>query len=162
MYQLPESLRHELKKPFGTVTTGPLEPHLDHDTLATVGDVVTRDALEEGLAPALMVVDGKTQRTREAPTVQAPGKARRITVENPPAQITEELWGAIEDAYESQPPTFIQVEGEEDLATLPAIVHAPDGAHVVYGQPDEGAVVVTVDQITRERADDVLAQMEVV
>ncbi len=35
------------------------------------------------------------------------------------------------------------VDGEEDLA-LPAIVAAPEGASVVYGQPDEGMVHVRV------------------
>ena len=39
----------------------------------------------------------------------------------------------------------IVVEGEEDLATLPAILYAPPGSVVVYGQPDEGSVLVKVN-----------------
>lgn len=162
MYTLPQELRSELKDPFGPVTTGPLVKHLDDNPLATVGDVVTKDALDEGILPAIMIVDGKTKRTEDAPNLDVPTKAKTVRVKNPAAKITRELWGAIQDAYAQPEPTLIRVEGEEDLATLPCIVHAPDGATVVYGQPDEGAVVVTVDQITRERAEDLLARMEVV
>ena len=38
----------------------------------------------------------------------------------------------------------IIVDGEEDLATLPAILYAPLGSAVVYGQPNEGSVLVDV------------------
>ncbi len=162
MYTLPQELRSELKDPFGPITTGPLAEHLGEENFATVGDVVTKDALEEGLVPDLMIVDGKTKRTEQAPALEVPQGTATVRVKNPPAKITRELWEAIEDAYENPEPILIRVEGEEDLATLACIVHAPDDATVVYGQPDEGAVIVTVDQITRERAETLLAHMEVV
>lgn len=162
MYSLPQELRSELKDPFGPVTTGPIDDHLGTGPTATVGDVVTKDALDEGLHLDIMIVDGKTKRTDEAPEPKIPSNAKEVRVKNPPAQITRELWEAIRDAFEEEGPILIRVEGEEDLATLACIVHAPDGATVVYGQPDEGAVIVTVDQITRERAEQLLARMEVV
>lgn len=162
MYVLPESLRGELKKPFGPVTSGPIADELGEGPTATVGDVVTRDAIDEGIDPKLMIVDGKTKRTKDAETPDFSADLDRVTVENPAAKITDELWEAVAAAYAEPTRTLIEVDGEEDLAALPAIVHAPDGANVVYGQPDEGAVIVTVDQITRERVLDLLAQMEVV
>lgn len=162
MYELPEALRGELKKPFGPVTSGSFVDELGEGPTATVGDVVTARALEDGRTPNVMVVDGHTKRTEDAPTFEAPDGTERVRVENPAGRITEALWNAVEDAFEASSPTVLEVEGEEDLATLPAIVHAPDGANVVYGQPDEGAVIVTVDQIARERVDNLLARMEVV
>lgn len=162
MYVLPEELRSELKEPFGPVTSGPLSGELGEGPISTVGDVVTKDALDEGILPQLMVIDGKTQRTEESPVPDFPDELHTVPVENPAGKITDALWQAIATAYASSTCTLIEVDGEEDLAALPAIVHAPEGANVLYGQPDEGAVIVTVDQITRERALDLLARMEVV
>ncbi len=162
MYILPDSLRTALKEPFGPVISGEFTDALGEGPIATVGDVVTRDALEADVLPEVMIIDGKTKRTEQADPLDLPDQLHRVPVENPAARITDALWQAVATAYANASCTLIEVDGEEDLATLPAIVHAPEGANVVYGQPDEGAVVVTVDQITRERALDVLAQMEVV
>jgi uncharacterized protein (UPF0218 family) len=162
MYVLPESLRSELKEPFGPVASGSFADELGDGPITTVGDVVTHQALDDGVNPNTMIVDGITKRDEDADPIEPGDDTERITVENPAAKITSELWQAVASAYANDHPTLIEVDGEEDLATLPAIVHAPKDANVVYGQPDEGAVIVTVDQITRERALDVLARMEVV
>ncbi len=162
MYVLPESLREELKDPFGPVVSDALSGHLGEGPIATVGDIVTRDALEEGILPQLMVVDGHTKRSDDPGELDFPDEVNKIPVENAAGEITDDLWQAVATAYAGSSCTLIEITGEEDLAALPAIVHAPKGANVVYGQPDEGAVIVTVDQTTRERALDVLARMEVV
>jgi len=44
------------------------------------------------------------------------------------------------------------VEGEEDLLTLVVMVTAPLGSLVVYGQPNEGLVLVEVNGEAREKA----------
>ena len=162
MHILPEELRDELRRPFGPVVPGSFVEHLGQGPIATVGDVVTAGALAHDVLPQLMIVDGRTKREQEATPPELPPDIHRVPVVNPAARITDELWQAIASAYAASSCTLIEVDGEEDLATLPAIVHAPDGANVVYGQPDQGAVVVTVDQATRRRALDVLAKMEVV
>lgn len=162
MYVLPDDLRDELKKPLGPVVQGELGDHLGDGPLATVGDVVTQATLDQDLAPQVMVVDGITQRTEEHPGIETDLPVTRFTVTNPAARITTGLWHAIAQAYAAHEHALIEVDGEEDLATLPAIVHAPPGAQVIYGQPDEGAVIVTVDQTTRRRALQLLANMEVV
>jgi uncharacterized protein (UPF0218 family) len=54
----------------------------------------------------------------------------------------------------------LDVDGEEDLATLPAVVAAPDGASVVYGQPDEGMVLVEVTPETRAEMRELLGRFE--
>jgi uncharacterized protein (UPF0218 family) len=53
----------------------------------------------------------------------------------------------------------VVVDGEEDLATLPALVAAPTGASIVYGQPGEGMVLVEVDLTSTDRARDLLSRM---
>lgn len=162
MYALPEDLRDALKEPLGEVVPGSYKSALGEGPLATVGDVVTAQALDDGLLPTLMIIDGKTKRSKAEALPDLPARLRRVPVKNPAARITDELWNAIATAFASSSCTLLEVDGEEDLATLPAIVHAPDGSDVVYGQPGEGAVVVKVDQTTRRRALELLAQMEVV
>jgi uncharacterized protein (UPF0218 family) len=53
----------------------------------------------------------------------------------------------------------LHVEGEEDLAAVPAVIVAPAGASVVYGQPGEGMVLVDADEV-RDEARDLLRRMD--
>lgn len=52
---------------------------------------------------------------------------------------------------------LLLVDGEEDLLALPAIVHAPIGGVVYYGQPQQGLVEVMV---TEEKKREVLALLK--
>ena len=65
-------------------------------------------------------------------------------VKNPAATITKDLIDLIRESLHGTTHVKIVVEGEEDLATLPAILYAPLGSVVVYGQPNEGSVLVDV------------------
>jgi len=53
----------------------------------------------------------------------------------------------------------IVVDGEEDLATLPAILYAPLGSAVVYGQPNEGSVLVEVTPEKKKHVMDLMNKM---
>jgi hypothetical protein len=75
-----------------------------------------------------------------------------VRVDNPPAKITRALWRAVRDAARAKERIKIEVQGEEDLAALVAIATAPDGAHVIYGLPKRGMMVVLVDKDTRSLA----------
>jgi uncharacterized protein (UPF0218 family) len=55
---------------------------------------------------------------------------------------------------------IVLVKGEEDLAALPVLVTAPLGASLVYGQPEEGMVLTTVDERQRADALDRLERMD--
>jgi hypothetical protein len=78
-------------------------------------------------------------------------------VKNPPSKITKELQDAVKDAV---PPLKIIVEGEEDLATLPAILMAQFGSVVAYGQPNEGIVLVEVTKEKKREIADILKLFE--
>ena len=79
---------------------------------------------------------------------------------NPAAEITEALWRAVSDAYESERSTRIEVVGEEDLATLVCVHLAPPGSAVVYGQPGQGVVLIEVTQKIKNMVLDILDKME--
>jgi hypothetical protein len=87
------------------------------------------------------------------------GEDARVPVENPAGTLTTELLVALSDAVAASEPSVLHVAGEEDLATLPALVLAPDSASVVYGQPDEGMVAVDPEE-TRSEARELLGRMD--
>ena len=50
----------------------------------------------------------------------------------------------------------IIVDGEEDLLVLPVCARAKDGFTVLYGQPNEGIIVVRADLTSRNKAKSLL------
>jgi uncharacterized protein (UPF0218 family) len=84
---------------------------------------------------------------------------KTIEVKNPAATLTKGLIDVIRDSLNSDERVKIIVDGEEDLATLPAILYAPLGSAVVYGQPDEGSVLVDVTPEMKLKIDEFMKQM---
>ena len=166
--RLQESLRAELKEPLGPVYTDPAALLADASApLIAVGDVVTAHLLSAGHTPAVALVDERTERAAVEDWVagaiaEAEGFDHELTITNPAATLSESLLLALRVAIAGadEVTTLLTVDGEEDLATLPVILAAPAGATIVYGQPGEGMVRVTVDGATRELAGDLLARME--
>jgi len=119
--------------------------------------------LEAGRVPDLALVDERTKRAtvddEVSDAVTDDRFDRVVTVSNPPATLTAALLEAIVTGL-GDGTTLVRVDGEEDLAALPAIAAARDGASVLYGQPDEGVVHVTVDDEVRERVSALLEAMD--
>lgn len=175
MYRLPDTLRADLAKPLGPVLTdaegGALAKRAQF--VVAVGDVTTERLLSAGVVPRLVVVDHKTKRAPLSEGTGAPADAAVaalvakgapvVKVANPAAVITEDLWNAVAAALAAAVGggcTVLEVDGEEDLAALPAVALAPKGALVCYGQPDQGMVVVTVDDAVRAKVREFLSKME--
>ncbi|WP_277554546.1 GTP-dependent dephospho-CoA kinase family protein [Halobaculum limi] len=163
MLTLPDSLRGAFKDPLGPVYTD-TERLLSEagDPIVAVGDVVTYHLRVAGRDPDVAVIDGKTKREAVGEEIAAvlDGGNRRIDVENNPATLSRAMFEALAAALAADEPVVIHVTGEEDLATVPAVVAAPDGASVVYGQPDEGMVLVDVTAESRAHARDLLSRMD--
>ena len=165
--RLPDALRSELKEPLGPVYTdaADLLAAADPDRpLVAVGDVVTYHLLDDR-RPDVALVDGKTERTpvdralREAIAAEAFPERRRVA--NPAATLAAGLLAELRAAIEREAATVIEVvDGEEDLAALPAVLLAPAGAAVVYGQPGEGMVLARVDEEARATVRRLLARFE--
>ena len=135
------------------------------EVLVTVGDMVTATLLDAGFDVSLAVFDYKTKRTEKMDFKNGLKKLRgkRLRARNPPAMITMEMWEALQNAFlmvGTGARVGIEVEGEEDLAAIPAIIMAPEGARVLYGMPGKGMVAVTVDSETRKKAGALLGLME--
>ncbi|EMA57819.1 hypothetical protein C469_14446 [Halorubrum lipolyticum DSM 21995] len=159
-------MRDAFKEPLGPVTTDADELLADaaetrgeraapDAPVIAVGDVVTYHLREAGRVPDVALIDGKTEREAVDAAIEsalAAADDRRIRVENPAASLSADLLEALGEALSDADPVIIEVTGEEDLAALPAILAAPDGASVVYGQPGEGMVRVAVTPESRAKA----------
>lgn len=159
--RLPESLRDSLKDPFGSVyTDAKTVVDLVDSMLVTVGDVVTYECERVGRVPDVAVVDERTKRTPVRAEIKDALGDADVVVENPAGAISEAVLVALRDAVGAHEPVRIRVVGEEDLVTLPAIIVAPLGASVVYGQPNEGMVLVEVTAPARQRAREIIDRMD--
>jgi len=160
---LPETARAAFKEPLGSIyRDASLLLESAGSPLVAVGDVVTYHLAEAGVTPHVAVVDGITEREPVSEDVQrgVPDADREVTVENPAGVLTERLLETLGDAIAAEHSTLVRVEGEEDLATLPAILLAPAGASVVYGQPGEGMVRVDVTPERRVQVRDLCETLD--
>lgn len=169
-HKFPPELQERLKKPWGLLIRGPREETaqairriLEQEKtpyLVTVGDAVSKNLVENGILPNLMIIDKRIMRAPTSGSNSLPAD-REVYVKNPPSTITEEAIKAIQNAVKSSCRIKIVVEGEEDLLTPAAALYAPLGSIVIYGQPGEGAVLVKVtEDVKAEAADIVKAIME--
>ena len=152
MLHLPDEFRDLFKRPFGILFPDITDviPHLAGKIVYTVGDVVTDSLLSRGIYPDIAVIDGYTMRSPFLKTPLYVG-ARQIRVVNPAGMITPDLIAGLEEAL-SDPPALVFVDGEEDLAVIPLVIASPDGAIVLYGQPNEGVVLREIDETARQKA----------
>ena len=155
-----------LKQPFGRLIPGEPKgtmPQLKSiikkarpTRVSAVGDVVSRETLKAGITVNLRIVDRISMRRPSEPFDIRSGKTFRI--KNPAGFITQEAWNTIKEAMRD-PDVLIIVDGEEDLLTLPSIVESPENALVLYGQPNQGLVVVEVNPDTKNEASRILSRM---
>lgn len=166
--RLPEFLRDELSIPRGTLVKGKeadvskrvceIIKKSKPSKVITVGDVVTRSVISAGLIPDLSIVDGKTLRGPEESIDYLVDDAYSLF--NPPGLITADAWAVIEKALRRNGKIKVVVDGEEDLLGIPVVLLAPKGSMMLYGQPNEGIVIVTIDNEIRRFAKSILNQME--
>ncbi|MFP4654778.1 MAG: GTP-dependent dephospho-CoA kinase family protein [Methanohalobium sp.] len=162
--ELPENLRPMLRKYFGAVFQGTgkdtikkMEQQLKTPTkLISVGDVTTFHLLESDIIPDIYIIDNRTNRKPTPDRVEKNHRFTQVTVDNPAGTITEDLVNKIENALLSKNHVRIFVNGEEDLAALPAILMAPINSIVLYGQPGEGVVLVEITKSKKEEVKDLL------
>jgi hypothetical protein len=166
MYVLPEDLKDTLKGYIGQLVDEPglLKLLKKEKSIVTVGDKITYTVLKHGFTPLLCIVDFILERKpypAEMKTlIQGFGRVH-LKIKNPPGTITDELWDAIQKVYQNpqKRPVCIEVDGEEDLASLAAIYLAPGGVTVIYGLPNKGVVVVKATEAHKQKVKEVLDKM---
>jgi len=166
-YVLPENQRNYFKQSLGQLYETEREIKQIISILAeddsivkiiSVGDVTTQVLLNNKLIPDLAVIDEHVQRKR-IPLFDI-SNFKIIEAENPAGTITSEAWCEIKKALKiCDIKIIIRINGEEDLLVLPVIYEAPLNSKVLYGQPNEGLVVVTVNETIKQKIQNLMQKM---
>ncbi len=158
---LPDDARDAFKDPIGPLYTEAEQLLSDAGSpVVAVGDVVTYHLVAAGHTPKVAVIDGRTERESVSDEVREGLPPADVSVASAPATVSRALLEALVDAIGGDGDTVISVDGEEDLAVVPAVLAAPEGASVVYGQPGEGMVLATVDADLRSRMRELAERLE--
>jgi len=164
MYTLPDNKRNELRMPLGElITEEDISKREMKGKIVSVGDMVTATLKRHGIEPDISIIDYKVEREECGEDIKGiikSGNEDVRKVRNPQREITDELWNTIETSYAREKRVIIEVEGEEDLAALPAIYLAPLGTTVVYGLPSQGIVFVRVGNDEKNKVLSFLKKME--
>ena len=163
---LPENLRDELKTPLGLLIKNDdsekarvIKQIYAENVVITVGDATSELLIKIGLIPFLQIVDGKEKRhDRELPVNDS--IVTNLHCVNPPGELTQQSIDTIKKSFNSKPPIRILVDGEEDLMVLPACLFSPENSVVMYGQPNEGLVIVRITNEIREKIQKIVNSMK--
>ena len=163
--QLPDDLRDQLKNPLGNLISDndPSKENIikkisTESVIITVGDRTTENMLQFGIKPQIQIIDGLEKRS-ECAVPADDTIITKLSCKNPPGEITEESIQVIQKAFSSEPPVRIIVDGEEDLLVIPVCIFAPENSVVMYGQPNEGLVIVTITPEIRAKVQKILDVM---
>ena len=162
---LTENLRNELKIPLGRLVLENdseqeeiIKKTYANSIIITVGDATTEKLLKMGLIPFLQIIDGQEKRIkRNVPESEL--IKTYLDCQNSPGEISQKSISIIRDAFDSKPPIRITVNGEEDLLVIPVCLHAPENCVVMYGQPNEGLVIVHINHEIKEKVQKIVNSM---
>ena len=163
---MSETLREELKTPLGELVkdSNPDKEQIikkiySEKIVVTVGDATSELLIKMGLVPFLQIVDGKEKRhERDLPINDS--VITTINCKNPAGEITQQSMDTIKKSLNSKPPIRIIVDGEEDLLVMPVCLFAPENCVVMYGQPDEGLVIVEITSQIRQKVQNIVNSMK--
>ncbi|MBI3620444.1 DUF359 domain-containing protein, partial [Candidatus Roizmanbacteria bacterium] len=172
---MPESLREVLRRPLGELKPGVefAEEETIKEVIAglkkkrpvmtlAVGDIVSLSSQRAGFESDTKIIDFRSRRLDISESYHRLLTAKKsdeviaiLKAENKAGTITVKAAAAIRQAVrlflQKKRRSTIVVKGEEDLLTLPAILLAPLGAVVYYGQYDRGVVVVAVTEAVKRK-----------
>lgn len=149
--ELNKDIILELKRPLGKLYPNfedAIEDIKSSDFLISVGDATLNNLIKYELYPDIGIIDNLIQRKDHNHDFIHTEDILRA--KNPAGTITDNLWETIEQSMElanEKNHQLIDVEGEEDLAVLPCILIAPDETTILYGQPNEGLVLLKVSEV---------------
>ena len=163
--QLPENFRDQLKNPLGNLIKDN-DPNKENilkkihaeSIIITVGDKTTENMVQLGLRPQIQIIDGLEKRNQRTVPVDDAINTK-LSCKNPPGEITEESIQIIQKAFSCESPVRIIVDGEEDLLVIPVCIFAPENSVVIYGQPNEGLVIVQITPEIRAKVQKILDAM---
>ncbi len=162
---LPKELRGSMRTPLGIIMRNEDETlqYIDKTkptVVITVGDIVTASLKEKGFIPDITITDGRSRRAN-----LSDDKSKNMrTYNNAPGTIQNTAVVGFKQKLitflNKFQKTTLVIKGEEDLLALPAILLAPLGAFVLYGQFNQGIVITEVTEDTKKLVKKLILQFE--
>lgn len=151
---LNEKQRQEFGKMQGKLV---LEPSASPALNIVVGDSTLEKFLDQHYKISIGIFDGHCE--REVYPSELISKLKvTSTIQNPAGSITTSAVAALSNAIHASHPSYIKVEGEEDLVAVAAILVAPLGSLVYYGQPKQGMVEMQASERMKDHFYNILSQ----
>lgn len=146
---MPDSMRQELANPLGSVlsTKEMIVRSIRRNRNAiiiAVGDQTTKTLLDNGVHISFIIIDNRVNRKSfdELKPLLLSLHATITKIVSGPGYISQEAidgitrWQRVNaENKDIQSTHIIEIDGEEDLLTLPVVAKAPIGSIVYYGQP---------------------------
>lgn len=170
--KLPENLREKLRNPLGKVITTTKKvvqsiELLKPTMIIAVGDIIYTSLIKTGLIPDLGIID---YRSRRRPILNFKFEifneifksnfqfSKKIINESGTINLkaVEAIKNTIENFLRLHHPQGVIINGEEDLLALPAVLLAPLGSVVLYGQYGLGVVAVLVTEAMKKKVKSIL------
>jgi uncharacterized protein (UPF0218 family) len=165
--KITDKIKKKLKKPLGILLKGNAKENAliiknlikseNPPKIITVGDIVTENLLKSGINIDLYIIDKKTLRGKYEPDIKLCGK---LKIKNIQGTINSEIWNSIDKVLSNDKENEIIIDGEEDLLGLPCVILAPKGSYVIYGQPNEGMVLIKVTDKKKLEVQRIIDSME--
>lgn len=130
--------------------------------IISVGDIITLSLIQQKYIPDISIIDLRSRRE----SIQEEKIYRAIQLESGSSQVVyvktlnqagevrleagNKIRQAVYDFVKTNKKSVVEVEGEEDLLALPAILFAPLHSIVLYGQWNLGVVMVDVTEDKKE------------
>lgn len=173
LLKLPKYLRSRLRVPLGKTFLGREEEWqkvaervlryiniMERVMVIAVGDIIAMSLEKVGFIPDVKIIDFRSRRKAIESIASASSGLKSSKQVSSLINIAGtinintslELKKTIQKAVMEKKKYWFIVEGEEDLLALPAILFAPLGSVVLYGQMDLGVVAVTVTEEKKKEA----------
>lgn len=165
---LPEHSREALREPIGPIIQDMKEVIASitpQSVVIAVGDIVSESIAQHGRQADISIIDGKTRRLiLEEDFFSSLVETKRTEATNLAGTITHEAIEAIQTAITDYAVTgtkqLLIISGEEDLLAIPSILLSPLQTVVLYGQFDQGIVVVQVTEQNKKHVYDLFRKFQ--
>ncbi len=162
---MPQNLRQEFKKAYGRIyaSVSTIKKDIEGKVVVTIGDRISYSLLKNRINPKVIIIDHRETKksiSYEVLNVLDGFDGKQYKVDNPSGGVTKELWNAVKESLDSIGKSKIIVNGEEDMAFLPAVLECNDGDIILYGFFDKGFVLTEVNKDLKKKMNLLLSKFE--
>lgn len=167
--KLPEKLRPILRRPFGKIIKN-LDDYkkisTSNNLIIAVGDIVVSNFMKIDYQPNISIIDLKTQRQlitdknvlKFLPIPDTIIINERATIEKNAAAVLNSILRKNSDLNRKY---TVEIDGEEDLLAVPAILLSPLESIVVYGIRGVGGIMVRVTEEKKKEVKRIVAKFDI-